>query len=286
MKKALIAYFSQGGTTLKIAKEISKNLQTKEYETDFYDVTNGTPPDINKYDLIGIGTPVYILRPPFNLMDYIKSLPWLNGKPVFVFLLYGTLPGTAGNILRRALEQKGGKEVGYEKFKGADYFVGYIKRGFLFSPDNPITNELDRANIFASEIVDHISDKNYHKPGIDPFPTVIHTFERMVTIRFFTRHLLSRFFKADPNKCSECKLCEKICPKNNISFDGNGLPQWGRDCMLCFYCGLKCPEDAISTPADWLIFAPLIQFNIYHAKKYTSCEYAKVNHHKGKTKRI
>ena len=81
MKKALITYFSQGGTTLKIAKEISNGLQTKEYETDFYDVTNGTPPDINKYDLIGIGTPVYIFRPPFNIMDYIKSLPWLNGKP-------------------------------------------------------------------------------------------------------------------------------------------------------------------------------------------------------------
>lgn len=284
MKKALIAYFSQGGTTLKIAKEISKGLQTKEYETNLYDISNGNPPDVDQYDLIGIGSPVYILRPPFNVIDYLKSLPSLNGKPFFVFLLYGTLPGTAGNILRKVLAQKGGKEIGYAKFKGADYFVGYVKRGLLYSPDNPITNELDQAAKFGSEIIDHMSGKTYNKPGNDPFPTAIHTFERMVTIRFFARYLLSYFFKADPNKCSSCKLCEKICPKNNISFDGNGKPQWGRDCMLCFYCELKCPEDAISTPAGWLIFAPLIQFNIYHAKK--SCEYIRVNHHKGKTKRI
>jgi flavodoxin/ferredoxin len=285
MKKALIAYFSQGGTTLKIAQEISKGLQTKEYETDLYNITNGAPPDINQYDLIGIGTPVYIFRPPFNVMDYINSLPPLNGKPFFVFLLYGTLPGTAGNILRRALAQKGGKEVGFAKFKGADYFVGYIKRGFLYSPDNPTIKELDQAAKFGSEIIDHISNKSYYKTGSDPFPTIIHTFERMVTAKFFARYLLSYFFKANPKKCSSCKLCEKICPKSNISFDGNGMPQWGRNCMLCFYCELKCPEDAVSSPADWILFAPLIRYNIYHHAK-ESCEYVRVNHHKGKTKRI
>ena len=194
MKKALIVYFSQGGTTLKIAKEISKSLETNEYETDFYDVSNGTPPDINLYDLIGIGSPVYIFRPPFNIMDYIKSLPWLNDKPFFVFLLYGTLPGTSGNILRKELEKKGGKEVGYEKFKGADYFVGYVQRGVLFSPENPVAKEINRANQFALEIVNHISGKSYDKPEYDPFPTTIHTFERMITMKFFSRHLLSRFF--------------------------------------------------------------------------------------------
>jgi len=34
MKKALIAYFSQGGTTARIAKEISKGLCEKGYEVD------------------------------------------------------------------------------------------------------------------------------------------------------------------------------------------------------------------------------------------------------------
>jgi hypothetical protein len=70
------------------------------------------------------------------------------------------------------------------------------------------------------------------------------------------------------------------------SFDGNGMPHWGRDCMLCFYCELKCPEDAVSTPADWLIFAPLIHFNIYHHNTKESFEYVQVNHHRGNTQRI
>lgn len=141
MKKALIAYFSQGGTTARIAKEISKGLGDREYEVDLYSITDESNPDIKGYDLLGVGSPVYIYRPPFNVMDFVKQLPDLNGLPFFVFMLHGTHPGTAGNVLRKAIEKKGGREVGYSCFRGADFFVGYLQRGVMFSPDNPSSIE-------------------------------------------------------------------------------------------------------------------------------------------------
>jgi len=99
-----------------------------------YDITEGPLLEINSYDMIGIGSPTYIYRPPFSVIEFIKNLPNLDGLPFFTFVLYGTTPGRTGNVLRNLLTIKEAKEIGYAKFKGADYFVGYLQRGYLFSP--------------------------------------------------------------------------------------------------------------------------------------------------------
>ena len=63
MKKALVAFFSQGGTTEKIATEISKGLSDKGYAADLYSITDkSSPPNVKDYDLIGVGCPAYIAR--------------------------------------------------------------------------------------------------------------------------------------------------------------------------------------------------------------------------------
>jgi flavodoxin len=121
MKKALIAYFTQGGTTAKIAKEISKGIFEKGFVVDFHKISDHLAPDVKEYDLVGFGSPVCIFRPPYNVMEYVEGLPNLEGLPFFVFMLHGTHPGTAGNIMRKALRRKGGCEVGYSRFKGADF---------------------------------------------------------------------------------------------------------------------------------------------------------------------
>jgi len=111
MGKILITYFSQGGSTKKVAEKISQGLQSGNHQVDFYNIEENQPPGIANYDIIGIGSPVYIFRPPFNVLDYLKGLPELNGLPFFVFLLYGTKPGTAGNTIRNILTKKGGREI-------------------------------------------------------------------------------------------------------------------------------------------------------------------------------
>lgn len=95
MKKVLIAYFSQGGTTAKIATKITQGIKNNNYDADLYNIQDGKPPDIKQYAILGVGFPVYAYQPPFIVTDYIKTLPDLNGMPFFIFLLYGADPGTA-----------------------------------------------------------------------------------------------------------------------------------------------------------------------------------------------
>ena len=181
MKKALIAYFSQGGTTRSVSEQILKGLSEEQIQVDLYDIADGPIFDISSYDMIGIGSPVYIYRPPFKVVEFIKSLPDLDGLPFFTFVLYGTKPGTTGNVLRNLLTIKGAREIGYAKFKGADFFVGYLQRGYLFSPDNPNNNELEIANSFGREIATNFSDNNYIKPDMDSGPGLVYTIENLIT---------------------------------------------------------------------------------------------------------
>ena len=286
MKKALIAYFSQSGTTRSVSEQILKGLTDKQVQVDLYDIAEGPLLEIDSYDIIGIGSPAYIFRPPFMVIEFIKSLPDLDGLHFFTFVMYGIRPGKTGNVIRNLLTIKGAKEIGYAKFKGADFWVGYLQRGYLFSPDNPNNNELDMAKIFGREIAVNLSDNNYIKPDMDSGPGIVYTIENLITKKFLTNYVYSYFFKADAEKCDSCKVCLINCPNNNISLDTNGIPQWGRDCLFCLYCEMKCPKDAIKSPVDWLIMAPFMNYNIYYADKDPSIDQAKVVHRKGKTKRV
>jgi NAD-dependent dihydropyrimidine dehydrogenase PreA subunit len=204
----------------------------------------------------------------------------------FVFLLYGIHRGTTGNIIRRILRRKGGKEIGYTYFKGADFFIGYIQRGILFSPNNPTERELSIATEFGRLMGLCDSPAGFAKAAMDPSPPIAFSLEKLTTGRFWVRQIYSRFFSIDKNRCVACRNCVTQCPQNNIAIDENGVPHWGRDCILCFYCEMSCSKEAIHSPIDWPIFAPLIQLNINWAMRSDSIEHIRVQHAQGKTTRI
>lgn len=286
MPKALIIYFSQGKTTKKISNSISKGLATEGFIVDLYDITQDLPPEVTNYDMVGIGSPVYIFRPPFNVMAFLKNIPNLNGMPFFCFILHGTLPGVAGNIIREHLTLKGGKEIGYAKFKGADYFLGYIQRGVLFSPDNPNETDMDNARQFGQEVAGRLTERKYEKPGMDSMPGIVYSIEELITKEFFIKYMYSYLFKLDKEKCDLCSVCLHKCPNNNISLNKNGHPQWGRDCLFCLYCQMKCPKDAIKSVVDWPIMAPFMSYNVSQSLNNSMIEHVSVEHSKGRTKRI
>jgi flavodoxin/ferredoxin len=286
MAKSLIAYFSQGGTTAKVAESIATGLRREGYQVDLHNIKEKPQPDISGYDLLGIGSPVYFFCPPFIVTDYLKSLPALGDLPAFTFVLHGTYRFDTGKSIRRILASKGAQEAGYFHCHGADFFLGYIKQGYLFSPDHPTPEELARAEDFGSQVAGHVAGKPFSLVEEDRPPTLVYRLQRLSLNRLFAEQIYSRFVKVDKEKCDSCGLCMKMCPRANISEDKDGYPVWGRNCILCLTCEMKCPKDAISTPISWPLIRPVMKYNVRHASQDPSIDHVRVTHSKGRTRRI
>ena len=286
MSKCLIVYFSQGGTTARTARSIAAGLRTAGYQVDLHDLTDNPPPALDGYDLLGIGMPVYYYRPPFTMTDYVQSLPHLAGLPAFTFLLYGTFRGDAGTAVRRLLARKGAREVGYFTCRGDDCFLGYLKQGYFFSPDHPTAEELAGAEVFGQEVAARAVGQEVARPEDDPPPGAIYRLERFALNRSFVTQVYSRLFRVNKDKCTACGLCIQDCPTGNITENQEGQPDWGRDCLLCLYCEMHCPEEAITSPASWPLFVPFYKYNVGHASRDLSLDYVRVKHSQGRIQRL
>lgn len=287
MAKCLIVYFSQQGSTKKIAEKIGSVLNQYGHEVDFFNLKEGEPPDLKNYDFFGIGSPTYYFQPPFIVSDYLKNLPGLKGKPFFVFVLFGAYRGRTGNFIRNILNNKGGKEIGYFFCKGADIVYLYLKEGCLYSPNNPTEEDLRMTERFANRVIDFFAGKEYK---IQPFdkdvPSVIFRIERFLSNKWLVRNFYSRFFKADKKKCIRCGLCVKNCPMKNIAKDKDGYPKWGRNCLSCLMCEMNCPKEAIKCAFDWKIFLPFIKYNLNYYRKDRNLNCIKIKLKNGHIMRI
>jgi ferredoxin len=284
MAKVLIATFSQNGSTGKISDKITEGLRASGWEVDHFTIGSKNPPDLKDYNAIGIGTPVYFFRPPFLVKDFIKSLKNIDHLSSFVFVLHGTNPGNCGNWIRKKLRAKGTRDLGYFLSFGADYWMGYIKRGYMFAPDNPGENDLSDALDFSKKIVQRFSEVIPKVEPFDPSTPLIYSIERAVVNRTYVNHFYSKVFRADKN-CNNCGICIKGCPTQNITQIDEGKLKWDSSCLLCMKCEMNCPKDAVHSAVDLFIFSPFMVYNIYNARR-KSIPYVKVEHTEGKTTRI
>ena len=286
MPKSLIVYFSLGGTTAQVARSIASGLKAAGYSVDLHDLADGLPPDSGGYDLLGVGSPTHYFRLPFNVTDYVEGLPFLDGLPAFAFVLHGTNQGDAGNTLRRALVRKGGREVGYLHTPGADIVSAYLKLGYLFSPDRPNSHDLVRAQEFGRAVAAHAVGREYVRPQDDPSPSAVYRLERFLSNRWLVRHLHSRLFLVDEDRCDTCGICVQECPTGNISSEARGCPDWGRNCLGCLRCELVCPNEAITSPATRPLFLPLAKYNVRQASRDPSMEHMRVKFSQGRIEQL
>lgn len=273
----LIAYFSQGGTTARVAERIADGLRPEGYRVDLCNIKDRQRPDVSGYDLLGIGLPVYYYRPPFNVTDYVNSLPSLSGLPAFVFVLHGTYRFDAGTTVVRTLARKGARHAGYFHSCGHELWVGYLKEGYIFSPDHPTEEELARAEAFGHQVAAHAVGSPYLTPTDERPPSIVYRVERFLTNRWLATHGYSRLFRVDAERCSTCGLCIQRCPNRNITEGKGGLPIWGRNCLLCLTCELTCPEQAITSPASWRLLRPIMVYNTRRASQDPSIEHLRVD---------
>lgn len=287
---ALIVYFSQGGTNARVGEAIADGLGDAGYDVDLWNLKNGRPPDPRRYQLFGVGSPVYYYHVPVNVARYAERLPPLGGIDGFVFIVHGTRRIDTANWLRRTLARKGLRELGYFHCRGEAHVLPLLREGYLFSPGHPTDAELMQAKDFAASVVERVQGKPYARSPYEPRASLVYRVERLLASRWMIEHFHSHLFHVDASKCTGCGLCREACPTANITSDAHGRPQWDRRCLVCLTCQLKCPEEAITSALDRPFLGALIrQIFRYNVRRWVGegdLDYVRVTHSRGATERI
>lgn len=280
MKKALILIFSQTGSTRKICEKIALGLKKDNWQVDFVKIEPNVKVNTADYDIIGIGTPTYFFNPPVIVQDFIKKLSLSSRHCFFTCVTYGTLVGNCANRIRKELIRKRAKDLGLFKAYGADYWLGYLRLGYLFSPNSPTPEELEEAERFGTLISERYK-ANDAKPELkDPPVSTIYKIESLFVHPFLIKNFYYKTFYTT-NKCNSCGKCIAECPTQNLVANGEGKPHWRSNCLFCLSCETNCPQEAIRSALDWNTFTPFMKYNIKSATK-KGIPYNKIKHMNGK----
>jgi flavodoxin/ferredoxin len=239
--KACVFCFSGTGNTELVAKMIQSNLAERGCETDFFrmeDVTRGKIDlAIELYDLIGIGAQVIGFGAPALVSRFIRMLPKVNGKRVFVFRTAGGVAPINYNASKPMIRKL--RRKGYDVFHERLFS---INSNWINRFDDEVARGLYHA---TQKKVSLMSDAVLH--GV---PRVLKTgllqqimMESVMAVSKLFFRFVGRDFSVS-DACTHCGRCVRNCPAENI-IEKNGKISYRFSCNSCLRCLYECPQNAI-----------------------------------------
>lgn len=226
-------YLTATGNSLYVAKRIGGELYSipqmlKEGRREFED------------EAIGFVFPCYGLGLPRLVIDFIQKAQFRAGY-FFAVMTYGNM---AASGLRHM--EKVGREAGIQ-FNYTNEILMIDNYLPLFKIEDQLKKEdskkiEEQVDRIVSEIKARQKKLTRKGVGSVAFSKIIHN--------FFSRKQFDdgdkRFIVQD--NCNNCKICEKVCPKNNIKVEGT--PTFLHKCDGCYSCIHHCPQKAIHLKAE------------------------------------
>lgn len=228
-----IFYFTSTGNSLYVTNRISESLEECEsirIDKDLEDI-------VVEEEKIGIVYPLHSFGLPVLVEEFIKKLKF-NSKP-YIFVVQLTGGGSSNNgfyKINEILNKKGLSISNYEEIK---YISNYTRAGRAPSEDRAI-KAIERENKKLDSFIENIT-----------LDTVKEFKKRRNIITDFIHNLWRDKYKGKDNnfnvsdECIGCKMCEKICPVNNITMI-NVKPKFLHNCVDCMGCINICPKRAIN----------------------------------------
>jgi len=257
--RAGIVYFSQTGNTQKVAEAIQERLVNILGSCDLHRLEQTDPAVIDRYQLLGLGCPVFYFREPINVRKFLLDLtPLMKGeaqKPVFFFVTHGGTPGDVFARLDRLARNRNLKTLGWFSCLGVDTFPPYADRDPPIACGHPDQKDLDRAKVFAAEMALRaralLKGEKPKRPDI-PGNIITRLFSSLFSaraLRTMERYGLLPRKVVYRSHCNRCGLCLQSCPQSIIRLDGYPVIS-NQGCIYCYHCHRICPQQAIV--CNWL----------------------------------
>jgi len=257
--KSIVIYYSQTGNTKKIAEAIHAGMSELSEECDIARLQDVNAEGLTRYDLIGLGAPVWHRREPANVMEFIEfAMNSLEGKHSFAFCTHGLYPGRFLARVVPIMTQRGLTVIGWNNWYGGVFLPEKPKP--YFTDGHPDEIDLDEARSFGREMAERsqriyagqsqlipVLPKGREYDELYPGPprTVLRTkAQRELTGNRAFDYAINK------EKCAypKCTVCIDNCPTHSIRLDVSP-PILKETCDRCSYCEQICPHGAIEY--DW-----------------------------------
>ena len=245
----LLIYFTGTFNTRYVSNRLKDKMEKAGYEVTLYEIDprNNERLDLSKYDVIGLGYPIYGFAAPYPFLRFIRKQRFPEGKKVFIYKNSGeTLHENDASslyILRKLRRCKAAIQNEY-------HFMMPYNIHFKFEDKlikEMLTMDEKLYDILVYEIQNNI-------PNLKPYKC----WPKMVTATvskpmYIAGDVNSFLYKIDPKKCIKCGKCVRQCPTHNIYVNEKGAYKFHHHCNMCMRCSFYCPTDAfdIGFLQDW-----------------------------------
>ena len=234
--KTLIMCFSQTGNTRKIAERIRDGIADVTGQCDIESLDAADTKSLSEYDLVGIGSPVFYYKEPFNVRDFIEGLPDLGGQHWFVFCTHGNVVGNFFPSVTELLEKQGAVITGFHH-SYANITLPFYPRP-SYTSGHPDAYDLEQARAFGRDIAKRNSsiENQSSVPFTPTYP--ISSAEWIEESNRLTRETLRRVLprlSINTDTCIRCHECSENCPVQGIDVEAEP-PHIQDPCIYCWYC--------------------------------------------------
>ncbi len=202
----IIFYFTGTGNSLKVARDIGKNLENCEIQL----VTNFQEKVLKSgYDRIGFVFPVYAANIPNCFIKFLSEVDFTKNKDAYFFAV-STQGGYTGNSLFTVdnLLKKQNIEL-----NGAFNVKMFSNNVVLYNMGSDPIKTNEKSNIIITKIANQIKEKEKTDVVLKE-RKIWKLMSNSLSKSFKTK---DKFFNVSEN-CNSCGTCKKICPAKNIDF--------------------------------------------------------------------
>lgn len=236
MKNIGIVYFSGTGNTKYVAKTIKRELEKYDKEVNLINIEKENI-NLNDYDSIIVGGPIYVDRYPEILIKYMEE----------------NLKGFDGQCMLFSTQASDKEAIAFQHCIHRVPFLNIVYTMFIPMPNNFYNFMFKRAskeeeerllleskNLIKIELKNFLDGKTKKYPKKNINERVINGVYNMV-YPYYANYVTKKIF-IDKDKCINCKMCEMRCPVQSIKIYNKVT--FTKDCLLCQRCMSSCPKEA------------------------------------------
>ncbi len=239
--KCLLIYYTGTFNTRYLTKLLKQKLEKENVQVDIYEINplNYEKLNLQDYDLIGLGYPIYGFNAPCPFVKFIKKQKFLANQKVFIYKnsgeTYDANEASSISIVKKVRKDKAIIENEY-------HFIMPYNIHFRF--EEPLIKEMlgyddMLLDILVKEVLSNVTN-------IKKYKLINRLITFVVKIQYIGGNVNSFLYKVDKDKCVNCDKCIQNCPTQNIYRNKKGKIKFHHNCLMCMRCSFYCPKDAIN----------------------------------------